>query len=148
MKGKSAGGFNFNPGYYVPTHEDIYLITKPNFKLADKANAYGTVWEFKQDSKNPHPAPFPESLVERMIQSTDAKVILDPFGGSGTVAFVARNNGRNFISIDLSQQYCELAQQRFLGGNWQKVRKPKTESKLKTDNKSTINDVDQYISYQ
>ena len=39
-------------------------------------------------------------------------VVLDPFGGSGTVALVAAKLGRNFISIDLSPEYCEMAEKR------------------------------------
>ena len=35
------GGINFNPGYFLPTYEVIYLICKKDFKLAPKANAYG-----------------------------------------------------------------------------------------------------------
>ena len=53
------GGINFNPGYFVPTYEVVYLIAKPKFKLAPKANALGDVWHIPQESKNPHPAPFP-----------------------------------------------------------------------------------------
>jgi hypothetical protein len=34
-----AGGLNFNPGYFLPTYEVIYLICKPDFKLAPGANA-------------------------------------------------------------------------------------------------------------
>jgi hypothetical protein len=41
------------------TCEVIYLIAKKNFKLADKANAVGDVWDFPQEMNNPHPAPFP-----------------------------------------------------------------------------------------
>jgi modification methylase len=51
-------GINFNPGYFLPTYEVIYLIAKPDFKLAPKANAHGDIWEFAQEMKNPHPAPF------------------------------------------------------------------------------------------
>jgi len=36
---RRKGGINFNPGYFLPTYEVIYLITKPDFKLAPKANA-------------------------------------------------------------------------------------------------------------
>lgn len=36
---RRKGGINFNPGYFLPTYEVIYLIAKPNFKLAPKANA-------------------------------------------------------------------------------------------------------------
>ena len=75
------GGINFNKGYFLPTYEVIYLIAKKNFKLSPKANAHGDVWHFGQDLNNPHPAPFPEELIDRIISSTSAKIILDPFIG-------------------------------------------------------------------
>jgi modification methylase len=56
------GGINFNPGYFLPTYEVIYLIAKPDFRLAPKANAHGDIWEFAQEMNNPHPAPFPVHL--------------------------------------------------------------------------------------
>jgi hypothetical protein len=43
------GGINFNRGYFLPTYEVIYLIAKPKFRLAPKANAYGDVWSFTQE---------------------------------------------------------------------------------------------------
>jgi len=109
---RRKGGINFNPGYFLPTYEVIYLIAKPKFRLAKKANAHGDVWEFGQESKNKHPAPFPVDLIERIISSTSANIILDPFMGSGTTALVAKNNNRNFVGIDISPEYCEMAQQR------------------------------------
>ena len=36
---KRKGGINFNPGYFLPTYEVIYLIAKPKFKLAKGANS-------------------------------------------------------------------------------------------------------------
>jgi len=87
---KRKGGINFNPGYFLPTYEVIYLIAKPDFRLAAKANAFGDVWEFTQEMKNDHPAPFPLSFADRCINSTTAKIVLDPFMGSGTVAVAAR----------------------------------------------------------
>lgn len=109
---KRKGGINFNPGYFLPTYEVIYLIAKPNFKLAPKANAVGDVWEFTQESKNIHPAPFPIPLIERIISSTTANIILDPFSGSGTTAVVAKKLGRKYIGIDISQEYCEFSRKR------------------------------------
>ena len=109
---KRKGGINFNPGYFLPTYEIIYLIPKPNFKLAPKANAFGDVWEFKQEMKNDHPAPFPVALIDRIVSSTTAKIILDPFMGSGTTAVVAMWHKRNYIGIELSPDYCELAEKR------------------------------------
>lgn len=109
---KRKGGINFNPGYFLPTYEVIYLIAKPDFRLAPKANAHGDVWEFGQEMKNKHPAPFPKALVKRCISATEAQVILDPFMGSGTTAIVARDLGRTFIGIDLSPEYCAMAEER------------------------------------
>ena len=109
---RRKGGINFNAGYFLPTYEVIYLIVKPKFKLAKKANAYGDVWEFTQEMKNDHPAPFPVSLIERCINSTTAKIVLDPFMGSGTTAVVAKGLGRNFIGIDISPEYCKMAKER------------------------------------
>ncbi|MBF0571700.1 MAG: site-specific DNA-methyltransferase [Candidatus Omnitrophica bacterium] len=109
---KRKGGINFNAGYFLPTYEVIYLIAKPDFKLAPKANAYGDVWEFTQEMKNGHPAPFPIALIDRIISSTTAEVILDPFMGSGTTAVVAKGLKRKFVGIDISPDYCELAEKR------------------------------------
>lgn len=109
---KRSGGINFNSGYFLPTHEVIYLIPKPKFKLIPKANAHGDVWEFTQEMKNPHPAPFPLGLVDRVISSTYSEIILDPFMGSGTTAIAALRNGRKYIGIELSQEYCTMAEER------------------------------------
>lgn len=109
---KRKGGINFNPGYFLPTYEVIYLIAKKNFKLAPKANAYGDVWEFTQEMNNIHPAPFPLALIQRIISSTEAQLVLDPFMGSGTTAVAAKLLKRNYIGIELSSEYCELAEKR------------------------------------
>jgi len=109
---KRKGGINFNPGYFLPTYEVIYIIAKPKFQLVPKANAYGDVWEFKQEMNNPHPAPFPINLIDRIISSTYANIILDPFMGSGTTAIAALLNNRQYIGIEISPEYIELAKSR------------------------------------
>jgi len=109
---RRKGGFNFNPGYFVPTYEVIYLIAKPKFRLVPKASGHGDVWEFTQEMNNRHPAPFPVALIDRIVSSCDAKVILDPFIGSGTTAVAAINFDRSFIGIDISPEYCEMARRR------------------------------------
>lgn len=109
---KRAGGINFNAGYFVPTYEVIYLICKPDFKLAPKANARGDVWEIPQEMNNPHPAPFPVELAQQCIGSTTARIVLDPFMGSGTTAIAAEICKRDWIGIDNSEEYCKLARER------------------------------------
>ena len=109
---KRKGGINFNPGYFLPTYEVIYLIAKPLFKLAPKANAYGDIWEFNQEMNNPHPAPFPVDLISRIISSTYANIVLDPFMGSGTTAIAALMNSRRYIGIEISPEYVTFSKTR------------------------------------
>lgn len=108
------GGFNFNPGYFLPTYEVIYLICKPKFRLVPKANAVGDVWRIGQENSNPHPAPFPIELAQRCIKATAAEVVLDPFMGSGTTAIAAESCGREWVGMELSGDYCKLAKERIL----------------------------------
>jgi DNA modification methylase len=63
-----------------------------------------------------HPAPFPEELIYRLIKfySYRGNGVLDPFGGTGTVAKVACDTGRHFIHIDTSKKYCAIARQRLI----------------------------------
>lgn len=107
-----AGGINFNAGYFLPTYEVIYMITKPLFKLAPKSNVHGDIWRFPQEMKNAHPAPFPVSLIDRVVKSTTAKMVLDPFMGSGTTAIAARKNKRDYVGIELSKKYVDMARKR------------------------------------
>lgn len=109
---RRKGGLNFNPGYFLPTYEVIYLIAKPKFQLISKANAYGDVWEFTQEMNNDHPAAFPVKLIDRIVSSTAARIVLDPFMGSGTTAISALNFGRDYLGIDISPEYCEMAKKR------------------------------------
>ena len=114
-----AGGINFNAGFFLPTYEVIYLICNKKFRLSSKdpkhpkaACGIGDIWRVKQDFNNAHPAPFPVEIPKICIESTDAKVVLDPFMGSGTTAIAAEMLGRNWIGIEITKQYCDMANER------------------------------------
>ena len=61
-----------------------------------------------------HPAIFPEALARDHIisWSKEGDVILDPFLGSGTTGKMAKLLNRDFIGIEISPKYLEIAQQR------------------------------------
>jgi len=61
-----------------------------------------------------HPAIFPEKLAEDHILSwsNPDDVILDPMCGSGTTCKMAVKHQRQYIGIDISEKYCELARKR------------------------------------
>ncbi len=46
------------------------------------------------------------------ISSKENDIILDPFLGSGTTAEVCKELNRNYIGIDISQKYCDIANKR------------------------------------
>ena len=104
-----SGGINFNPGYFLLNSEVIYLIAKKDFTLAPKANALGSVWRISQKTGNPHPAPFPPDLVQNCLTAVDQGPVLDPFIGSGTTAVVAEERGLDWVGIDVSASYLDMA---------------------------------------
>ncbi len=127
---RRSGAINFNSGYFLPTTEQIYMICHKSFKLKPGANKLTDVWDVKQETRNPHPAPFPEALIDRIIGSTTGKIVLDPFGGSGTTAVCSLKDNRDFILIEKSIDYCEMAKARIEGKeNWRDVSNYQTENR-------------------
>jgi site-specific DNA-methyltransferase (adenine-specific) len=81
----------------------------------------GNIWTYDTGARagedkiaHLHPAIFPEKLAEDHILSWSnvGDVVLDPFLGSGTTGKMAIKNGRQFIGIDVSAEYVELARKR------------------------------------
>jgi DNA modification methylase len=63
---------------------------------------------------NKHPAPFPEKLAEDHILSwsNEGDTVLDPMAGSGTTLKMAKKNNRNYIGIEISQEYIDIINKR------------------------------------
>lgn len=61
-----------------------------------------------------HPAKFPEKLAEDHILSwsNEGDIILDPMAGSGTTLKMAKKNNRNYIGIEISQEYIDIINKR------------------------------------
>ena len=63
-----------------------------------------------------YPAGFSYKAVEHSIKKESflvgKSIIYDPFMGSGTVAIAALKNKREYIGIELSRKYCDMAEKR------------------------------------
>ena len=61
-----------------------------------------------------HPTQKPEALIAHFITvlSNENDCVLDPFMGSGTPGVVAKRHNRNFIGIELNEQYYHMAEER------------------------------------
>jgi len=68
----------------------------------------------KVNGRKAHPTQKPEALLHRVIlASTEVGgVVLDPFFGTGTTGVVAKRLGRDFIGIERSPEYADLARKR------------------------------------
>ena len=81
---------------------------------------YRYKWDgmIQQDMKNKdykwHPTLKPVKLIEKILldYSEEKQTILDPFLGSGTTAVACQNLHRNFIGIEISPEYCKIAEER------------------------------------
>lgn len=97
----------------------INRIIKEKSKLTTKEWqewAVNSIWDFSpaKASVIGHPAPFPEELPKRLIKlySFVGDTILDPFCGSGTTLFVAKQLERKSIGYEINPDYVKIAKQR------------------------------------
>ncbi|WP_071190959.1 site-specific DNA-methyltransferase [Trichormus sp. NMC-1] len=101
-EGKNAGNSNLHKGRWDQAFHP-------------KGRNKRTVWQVPLSKfRDAHFAVFPEKLVEPCILagSPESGIVLDPFFGSGTVGLVANKKGRNFIGIEINDNYCEIASKR------------------------------------
>lgn len=79
----------------------------------------GNVWEFsrvryRMDEYENHPTQKPIVLLERIIRASSnvGDIVLDPFAGSFTTSFVAKELGRKSIGIELQEDYVKIGLRR------------------------------------
>jgi|GEM_PF-187998 len=114
--------------YFKYTWEFVEIFCKESHKKegdSDKIDITGdefkkwvyAKWDIAPESnmkKYNHPAMFPEELVARLLKlfSYQDNVVLDPFNGVGTTTLVAYKLRRLYIGIDISEEYCKIADER------------------------------------
>jgi modification methylase len=107
---RRAGGMNFNPTAYVPTHEWIMIFAKDDFRLRDKgASGVGDCWYVPQEPDDCHPAPFPRALPFRAIETVMPHIVLDAHSGVGNTLLAAKSAGVPAIGIEIEEKYCAIA---------------------------------------
>ena len=79
----------------------------------------GNVWNFvrvryRMDEYENHPTQKPISLLERIIKasSNEGDVVLDPFSGTFTTCYVAKQLNRKFIGIEIQEEYLKIGLRR------------------------------------
>ena len=105
---------NFDKIRFYPMTERIYWLAKsPETKLFNSINHHDLFNWTATGTKGKHTRAFPESMVSDILQCfPESKVVLDPYMGSGTVAKAAKDLGKDFIGIELNQEYIAIAENR------------------------------------
>ena len=78
---------------------------------AEHCNVWNVKW---RNDGSLHPCQKPIEIIERMIRcsSKEGATILDPFMGSGSTGVACVNTGRDFIGIELDDNYFQIAEKR------------------------------------
>jgi len=102
--------------------DDGYTVCDTFTKTVEKFGRRHNVWEINPDQSlggdetewNWHPAIFPSQLAHDHIYSWSNKrdIVLDPFSGSGTTAIQAKIMERNYIGIDINEEYVQKSKKR------------------------------------
>lgn len=111
----------------------------------------GNVWEFsrvryRMDEYENHPTQKPIALLERIIKasSNEGDLVLDPFSGTFTTCFVAKELNRNSIGIELQDEYIKIGLRRlqlaeeFKGEKLEKEIRTFETEKLKNQHSLTL----------
>lgn len=111
------GSQNFDKVRFYPISERVYWLSKGvETHFHNNINHHdiftGSEWPpvgvkvFKTRA-------FPLQMVMDLLACfSDRLLVFDPFGGVGSVALGAKKTGNDFISVDISAEYCAMAEER------------------------------------
>jgi site-specific DNA-methyltransferase (adenine-specific) len=132
-KSKYSNGVKNKMNYFPQGLVQISKVLKPNLRgvkdkighnfqrpstmneyTQEKTNYPKSILKIKSESRTSHPTQKPVALFEYLIKTytNEGDLVLDNCIGSGTTAIACRNTGRNFIGIEISPEYCKIAEDR------------------------------------
>lgn len=110
---KGRGSRPPHTGYHRHQCEYIIFATKGPCEKAFGRGPFEGCIRATIPQKKLHPTQKPEDVIRELIYAVEpGGMILDPFAGSGTTLFVAEQEGRNSIGIEIEEAYCEIIRER------------------------------------
>jgi DNA modification methylase len=103
-------------GFVRRYHEQAYLLAKGNPRRPHLLLPSVLEWRYTTNTLHPTQKPVGALMPLVMAFSQIGDVILDPFAGSGSTAVAAAMLGRQYIAIELSEEYARLARERLQAG--------------------------------
>lgn len=108
-----GGGFTGDlKGNYGNNSEMIIYLTNGKHELRGKRE--GNVWGYSKAKLEFHETQKPIDIIENILRhsSDEGMTVFDPFMGSGTTGIACKNLNRNFIGIELNEDYYLTAKKR------------------------------------
>ena len=103
----------FGIGYYTrPQFELIWNLHRDNPRRPERPES--NIWQEMREQTPEHSCEKPVKLMQRAVQFTEARTVLDPFAGIGSSLVAAKALNRQAIGIELEERYCEIAANRLL----------------------------------
>jgi len=102
----------------MPTFGDCELIWTNIARNSTKKITFEYNGLLGKEQHRQHPTQKPLYLMTNIINtySKENNIILDPFLGSGTTAVACKELNRNYIGIEISPEYCKIAERRLAQG--------------------------------
>lgn len=103
-------------GDFAPKIEFVLFATKGRPLIRGKRDA--NIFKFNRTKNSLHPTQKPVDLLEYLIEkfSDENMMVLDPFMGSGSTGVACKNTNRDFIGIELDEEYFNIAKERIEKG--------------------------------
>lgn len=156
LLGNKMGGHYFTNGvqFCIPTETNYNKLQKTGYfqkpyreikeidnKFKIKFSSTFNLWEgnkyksnmlkYKKDYNGYHPTQKPVLLLEDLIKtfSNEGDLVIDLTMGSGSTGVACKNTNRDFIGIEMSEQYFNIAQKRINGTEFNPNGFEKTEER-------------------
>ena len=117
----------------LPKPKSIIAWVKNNWSMGDLEHEHGRQWEaicfyameehafikripdvIREDRTGNllHPTEKPVNLIKKIIMANEGRLIFDPFCGSGTTLVAAKQEGREYLGIEIDEKYYLEAKQK------------------------------------
>src|SRR5699024_5548031 len=109
--------FGINNMQGFKTYAELEQINKrylSTFNLWEGKKHKSNILEYKKDYQGLHPTQKPVLLLEDLIKtfSNEGDTVVDLTMGSGSTGVACKNTGRNFIGMELDEEYFKIAKER------------------------------------
>jgi len=100
--------------YYMNAFEMILFLRKGKAKNINNMGTMNILRVPNIIGQKVHPTEKPFELMKILIENSSSKgdVVLDPFMGSGSTGIACRKTEREFIGIEIDEEYFKIAQER------------------------------------